>query len=600
MRRTTSRTPRRRRSSPGHSRGLVGPPNPVALPSTLGQLRTLLLLGFVGGVTAAPIPQEAMRLAWRTPIHAAVLRRNLLLFLIVGKKTPPRNLRWLTLAAIEQGLRGLAKNKVITITEDTGNIIVTDFDLHSGDSLLRTVLRSNHEDKSQFLFVPRPSPDSIVHMTILPGVEPVYDKDDGLPPIVSSYDQNDLMLLRGGPSEAPAQPPQPPSYIKDNSSAPPPIIRAAMNIEQLLSAPTATQQRAQASTSEIRDLLTLPSARHTIATRVFQTQQGSAVRQICSAGTREECRRAKGDDSCTLVHFRRLIFPHTDVSIGDCSYLDTCRHVETCRYVHYEVDPLDLQNAQAAGTTKTVLSSTMPEEPAQWIRCDVRKLDFSMFRDKILVVMADPPWDIHMELPYGTMSDAEMKALPLGQVQSEGVMFLWVTGRAMELGRECMRLWGYRQVEELVWVKTNQLHRVIRTGRTGHWLNHSKEHCLVGLKGDPPLNRNLDADLIVSVVRETSRKPDEIYRIIERLCPGPYKLELFGRNHNLRPNWITLGNQLENVQLHDKTLIERYNAWATQEGEPLYEPGTAAQAQAGQAGQTDETQQPPPKRSRLS
>lgn len=51
--------------------------------------------------------------------------------------------------------------------------------------------------------------------------------------------------------------------------------------------------------------------------------------------------------------------------------------------------------------------------------------------------------------------------------------------RAMELGRECMALWGYEYVDELVWVKTNQLQRIIRTGRTGHWLNHGKEHCLV-------------------------------------------------------------------------------------------------------------------------
>ena len=28
-------------------------------------------------------------------------------------------------------------------------------------------------------------------------------------------------------------------------------------------------------------------------------------------------------------------------------------------------------------------------------------------------------------------------------------------------------------------MKTNQLQRLIRTGRTGHWLNHGKEHCLV-------------------------------------------------------------------------------------------------------------------------
>ena len=28
---------------------------------------------------------------------------------------------------------------------------------------------------------------------------------------------------------------------------------------------------------------------------------------------------------------------------------------------------------------------------------------------KFPVIMADPPWDIHMELPYGTMGDDEMR-----------------------------------------------------------------------------------------------------------------------------------------------------------------------------------------------
>ena len=52
----------------------------------------------------------------------------------------------------------------------------------------------------------------------------------------------------------------------------------------------------------------------------------------------------------------------------------------------------------------------------------------------------------------------------------------------MELGRECLILWGYERVDEIIWVKTNQLQRIIRTGRTGHWLNHGKEHCLVSKK----------------------------------------------------------------------------------------------------------------------
>lgn len=140
---------------------------------------------------------------------------------------------------------------------------------------------------------------------------------------------------------------------------------------------------------------------------------------------------------------------------------------------------------------------------------------------KFAVIMADPPWDIHMELPYGTMSDDEMRQLGIPQLQDDGLIFLWVTGRAMELGRECLKLWGYERVDEIIWVKTNQLQRIIRTGRTGHWLNHGKEHCLVGMKGNPQnLNRGLDSDVIVAEVRATSHKPDEIYGMIERLSPG--------------------------------------------------------------------------------
>jgi mRNA (2'-O-methyladenosine-N6-)-methyltransferase len=145
------------------------------------------------------------------------------------------------------------------------------------------------------------------------------------------------------------------------------------------------------------------------------------------------------------------------------------------------------------------------------------------------------------------MTDDEMRAMPIPALQDEGLLFLWVTGRAMEVGRECLRVWGYTRIDEVVWVKTNQLQRVIRTGRTGHWLNHTKEHMLVGvktvtdengaLKFPSWVNRGLDTDVIVSEVRETSRKPDEVYGLIERMCPGGRKVEIFGRKHNTRPGY---------------------------------------------------------------
>jgi len=176
---------------------------------------------------------------------------------------------------------------------------------------------------------------------------------------------------------------------------------------------------------------------------------------------------------------------------------------------------------------------------------------------KFAVVMADPPWDIHMKLPYSTISDALMKDLRIDLLQDEGLIFLWVTGRALDVGRDCLLGWGYKVIEEIVWVKINQLQRVIRTGVTGHWLNHSKEHCLVGIKGVPPItNKRILSDVIVSEVRETSRKPDEIYYIINQLVPKGRKLELFARENNLRAGWLSIGNQLPPTQVKDPILKE--------------------------------------------
>ncbi|KAG6378531.1 MT-A70-domain-containing protein [Boletus reticuloceps] len=351
---------------------------------------------------------------------------------------------------------------------------------------------------------------------------------------------------------------------------------------------------------------------------------------VCSYITKEDCAKARREGSgatssqspiCDRVHFKPLIRPHTDPSLGHCSYLNTCYSEPTyaqspsippfpsgsatrvslpsglgaggrgkekapCRYLHFEVD-WDEKDVQAMSNdmgwkdTQRMRNpfkleigmgpdgKTMQTLPPQWINCDLRRFDYSVL-GKFHVIMADPPWDIHMSLPYGTMTDDEMRAMPIPALQDEGLLFLWVTGRAMEVGRECLRVWGYTRVDEVVWVKTNQLQRVIRTGRTGHWLNHTKEHMLVGVKTHVDetgnlkfpswVNRGLDTDVIVSEVRETSRKPDEVYGLIERMCPGGRKVEIFGRKHNTRPGWLTLGNQLGPDQIYEDDLASRIKA----------------------------------------
>ncbi|XVF12898.1 hypothetical protein REPUB_Repub08aG0159500 [Reevesia pubescens] len=334
------------------------------------------------------------------------------------------------------------------------------------------------------------------------------------------------------------------------------------DLEALLNKKSFKEMQKSKTGEEILNIINRPTARETAVAAKFKSKGGSQVREYCSALTKEDCRRQSGTFlACKKVHFKRIIAPHTDISLGDCSFLDTCRHMKTCKYVHYELD----QTQNDFGPEKTLkppraeYCSEVELGQSQWINCDIRN-----FRMDILgqfgVIMADPPWDIHMELPYGTMADDEMRNLNVPALQTDGLIFLWVTGRAMELGRECLELWGYKRCAEIIWVKTNQLQRIIRTGRTGHWLNHSKEHCLVGIKGNPEINKNIDTDVIVAEVRETSRKPDEMYPMLERISPRTRKLELFARMHNTHAGWISLGNQLNDVRLVDEGLRARYKA----------------------------------------
>eukprot|EP00996_Jenningsia_fusiforme_P003182 NODE_398_length_2300_cov_36.494003_g367_i0.p1 GENE.NODE_398_length_2300_cov_36.494003_g367_i0~~NODE_398_length_2300_cov_36.494003_g367_i0.p1 ORF type:complete len:721 (+),score=127.94 NODE_398_length_2300_cov_36.494003_g367_i0:38-2164(+) len=341
-----------------------------------------------------------------------------------------------------------------------------------------------------------------------------------------------------------------------------------------------------------------------LALRRFHWQAITPFAEFCPKGTVDDCIRDNVlKEECDKIHFRRLIFAHTDIELGDCSYLDTCRRLNICKFVHYQLlpsramlkadeefrkggDGADPMSPSSTGSLTTTLPTShwqndfrtpegkikplptgmrvSPWLSAQWIQCDLRTFDPTVL-GKFDVIMADPPWDIHMELPYGTMRDDEMRNMKVGELSDEGLIFLWVTGRAMELGRECLEIWGYKIMEEIVWVKINQLQRIIRTGRTGHWLNHSKEHCLVGMKGQPKINRGVDCDVVASEVRETSRKPDEIYGMIERICPDGRKLEIFARNHNIHEGWLALGNQLDGVHITEPQLLENYNNWVARE-----------------------------------
>nr|XP_010919307.1 probable N6-adenosine-methyltransferase MT-A70-like [Elaeis guineensis] len=430
----------------------------------------------------------------------------------------------------------------------------------------------------------------------LSGMSPMFPRPGAPPTMVGPRGGPRVMSLMGIPrmmgTPPPHRPVMGPGAAMGSTSLAPPNQRTEedelKDLEALLNKKTFKEMQKSKTGEELLDLIHRPTAKETAVAAKFKTKGGSQLKEYCTHLTKEDCRRQTGSFiACEKVHFRRIIAPHTDTNLGDCSFLDTCRHTKTCKYVHYELDQTPDIPSMMMGATNLPPPKPIKSQRAeycsevelgepQWINCDIRT-----FRMDILgqfgVIMADPPWDIHMELPYGTMSDDEMRNLNVPALQTDGLIFLWVTGRAMELGRECLELWGYKRVEELIWVKTNQLQRIIRTGRTGHWLNHSKEHCLVGIKGNPEVNRNIDTDVIVAEVRETSRKPDEMYPMLERISPRTRKLELFARMHNTHAGWLSLGNQLNGVRLVDDGLRARFKAaYPDVEVQPPSPPRTSA------------------------
>jgi mRNA m6A methyltransferase catalytic subunit len=149
--------------------------------------------------------------------------------------------------------------------------------------------------------------------------------------------------------------------------------------------------------------------------------------EYCDHCTRDRCQKARGHSHCNKKHFRAIINQKTDESFGNCPHLNACHNAD-CKLIHYVEEDQQSEVAQE----KVINRERMIQ--AEWINCDLRFFDFKIL-GKFDVVMADPPWDIHMSLPYGTLKDKELLNLRVDILQDEGLIFLWVTGRAMELGR---------------------------------------------------------------------------------------------------------------------------------------------------------------------
>ena len=171
-------------------------------------------------------------------------------------------------------------------------------------------------------------------------------------------------------------------------------------------------------------------------------------------------------------------------------------------------------------------------------------------------VLADPPWQFenktgkvapeHKRLArYSTLTLQEIMGLPVPRVVIEPAhLYLWVPNALLQEGLKVLEAWGFRYKTNIVW------HKIRKDGGpdgrgVGFYFRNTTELLLFGVRGRNARTLapgRTQVNVIRSMKREHSRKPDEQYDVIESCSVGPY-LELFARG--ARPGWTVWGHQAD-------------------------------------------------------
>jgi N6-adenosine-specific RNA methylase IME4 len=113
-------------------------------------------------------------------------------------------------------------------------------------------------------------------------------------------------------------------------------------------------------------------------------------------------------------------------------------------------------------------------------------------------------------------------------------------------GLEVMKAWGFTYKTNIIWEKVRKDGGPDGRG-VGFYFRNVTEVLLFGIRGSMRTLQpgRSQVNIMRTMKREHSRKPDEQYPLIEACSPGPF-LEMFARGP--RDGWIVWGNQSEDYQ----------------------------------------------------
>lgn len=174
--------------------------------------------------------------------------------------------------------------------------------------------------------------------------------------------------------------------------------------------------------------------------------------------------------------------------------------------------------------------------------------------ERFACILADPPWQFinrtgkmapeHKRLSrYGTMDANAICALPVAEIATPTAhLYLWVPNALLPEGLQVMKAWGFSYKSNIVW------HKIRKDGGSdgrgvGFYFRNVTELVLFGVRGKNARTLKpgrTQVNYLNTRKREHSRKPDEIFDIIEACSPGP-RIELFARG--IRAGWKSWGNE---------------------------------------------------------
>jgi len=174
---------------------------------------------------------------------------------------------------------------------------------------------------------------------------------------------------------------------------------------------------------------------------------------------------------------------------------------------------------------------------------------------KYSTILIDPPWRFqnrtgkmapeHKRLRrYATMSFVEIAALPVAaHADLPSHLYLWCPNALVAEGLDIMSQWGFTYKTNIVWYKIRKDGGPDGRG-VGFYFRNVTELLLFGVRGSLRTLKpgRTQVNLIATRKQEHSRKPHEIYDLIERCSPGPY-LELFARERI--EGWTQWGDEVD-------------------------------------------------------